>query len=94
MDKLKNLKVIIDNGVALITIDRPRVLNALNEETLKELSEVFQKRMKKDDVVAIIVTGSGDKAFVAGADIRQLAQLWDLEDLYNSSRILASALDK
>jgi len=84
MDKLKNLKVIIDNGIALITIDRPRVLNALNEETLKELSEVFQKRMKKDDVVAIIVTGSGDKAFVAGADIRELAQL-DLIDSRNKS---------
>ena len=75
MSKLKNLKVVIDNGVALITIDRPRALNALNEETLKELNEVFQERMKKDDVATIVITGSGDKAFVAGADIRELAQL-------------------
>ena len=72
MSKLKNLKITIDNGVALITIDRPRTLNALNEETLKELSEVFQERMKKDDVATIIITGSSDKAFVAGADIREL----------------------
>ena len=73
MSKLKNLKITIDNGVALITIDRPRALNALNEETLKELSEVFQERMKKDDVATIIITGSSDKAFVAGADISEFA---------------------
>jgi enoyl-CoA hydratase len=84
MSKLKNLKIAIDNGVALITIDRPRALNALNEETLKELSEVFQERMKKDDVATIIITGSGDKAFIAGADIRELTQL-DLIDSRNKS---------
>lgn len=64
-----------EHGIATITINRPDKLNALNEEVLDELSEVFQKVQSDDDVAAVLVTGAGEKAFVAGADIKELSSL-------------------
>ena len=75
MDSFSHLRVEIDNRVALVTITRPEVLNALNAATLDELEAVFVGRLNSDDVGAVIVTGEGDKAFVAGADIKELAGL-------------------
>lgn len=70
----KNLLVEIKNAIALVTINRPDKLNALNKETLEELEKVFD-RVKLDDTIdCIIITGSGEKAFVAGADISELNQ--------------------
>ncbi len=64
-----------DDRVAVVTVNRPRVLNALNHATLDELGAAFQ-RLADDPVVrAIILTGAGEKAFVAGADINELATL-------------------
>jgi enoyl-CoA hydratase len=63
-----------DGAVATLTFNRPQVLNALNQRTLQELDHVMAA-LEADDVVgAIILTGAGDKAFVAGADINELAQ--------------------
>jgi enoyl-CoA hydratase len=70
-----NLLVDRDGAVVVITINRPRVLNALNTQTLDELRRVVQDLKQDDGVRAIIVTGAGDKAFVAGADINELAVL-------------------
>ena len=70
-----NLLVDRDGPVAIVTINRPRVLNALNSETLDELRRVVLDLRQDDGVRAIVVTGAGEKAFVAGADINELAVL-------------------
>ena len=61
------------NGVNYITINRPKQLNALNKETIQELSSAFQKADSNASIGAVIITGSGEKAFVAGADIKEFA---------------------
>src|SRR6185295_16723591 len=61
-------------GILKITIDRPKVLNALNAQTVEEIYEAFSNARNDDSVKAVIVTGGGEKAFVAGADINELAQ--------------------
>jgi enoyl-CoA hydratase len=70
-----NLRYEKQNRVALLAVARPRVLNALNAETLRELGAAFQSVREDDEVRAAILTGEGDKAFVAGADISELATL-------------------
>ena len=61
------------DSLAKITINRPNKLNALNRETIKELHEAFKAMEKEEDIKVIILTGSGEKAFVAGADISEFA---------------------
>ncbi len=61
--------------LAVVTIDRPKVLNALNAETLAELSEAFEELAADPEVRVILRAGAGGRAFVAGADIRELAAL-------------------
>jgi len=68
-----NLLLERDGAVALITINRPQVLNALNTPTIDEIGRLILDLKKDDSVRAIILTGAGDKAFVAGADINELA---------------------
>jgi len=65
--------------IAVITINRPTKLNALNKETIQELHEAFSALNKVQAVKAIIITGSGEKAFVAGADISEFANFSVLE---------------
>jgi enoyl-CoA hydratase len=67
--------IIVEKGEALgqITINRPKKLNALNKDTISELSIAFKLLEDDKDVKVIILTGSGDKAFVAGADISEFA---------------------
>ena len=60
-------------GTTLITINRPKKLNALNQETINELHEAFKAADADENTKVIIVTGSGEKAFVAGADISEFA---------------------
>lgn len=61
------------NGICTITINRPKKLNALNQETISELHDAFKNANGDSDVKVIIITGSGEKAFVAGADISEFA---------------------
>ncbi len=61
------------NGITTITINRPNKLNALNKLTIQELHDAFDDANRSKDTKAIIVTGSGEKAFVAGADISEFA---------------------
>lgn len=63
----------VKEGTGYITINRPKQLNALNKETIAELSDAFKKAEADESVQVIILTGSGDKAFVAGADIKEFA---------------------
>jgi enoyl-CoA hydratase len=68
-----NLLVERDAPIAIVTIHRPQRLNALDRRTLEELERTFHELQHDQSIRAIILTGSGDKAFVAGADIRELA---------------------
>ena len=66
-----NLEISTEDKIGLITINRPKALNALNKETIEELSNAFGEMEANQDIRVIILTGSGDKAFVAGADIKE-----------------------
>src|SRR4051812_8563143 len=71
----KNIRYETKGAIAYVTVDRPKVLNALNMETMGELRECFSA-IKGDAAVRVaILTGGGEKAFVAGADISELAKL-------------------
>lgn len=72
--KLENLHTENHDGVLTITVQRPKQRNALNADTLDELEGVVESLESDDEVRGVIVTGSGDKAFVAGADISELAR--------------------
>lgn len=61
------------DGLAYVTLNRPEKLNALNQKVMKELGACFEDIQRDDDVKAVILTGAGEKAFVAGADINELA---------------------
>ncbi len=71
----KTLLLDIKENVALITLNRPDKLNALNAQTVNDLDTVFDELKDNDEVYVIILTGSGEKAFVAGADISELNKL-------------------
>jgi enoyl-CoA hydratase len=64
-----------ERGIATVQINRPKKLNALNDEVLNELTGVFQAIQIDEEITAVIMTGSGEKAFVAGADIKELREL-------------------
>jgi enoyl-CoA hydratase/carnithine racemase len=68
-----NLLLERDGAVATITINRPKVLNALNTQTLDELRRALLDVRRDDSVRAVVLTGAGEKSFVAGADINELA---------------------
>lgn len=61
------------NGIATITINRPTKLNALNKATIQELHNAFETLENEADIKVIVLTGSGEKAFIAGADIAEFA---------------------
>jgi enoyl-CoA hydratase len=69
----QNILEEIENEILTITIDRPKKLNALNRETILELHQAFKAAKDNDEVKVVIITGSGEKAFVAGADISEFA---------------------
>src|SRR5690348_10631289 len=71
---LSNVKLEKKNAIAYVTIDRPKVLNALNMATMQELWQVFSELKDDKQIRVVILTGSGEKAFVAGADINELAK--------------------
>ena len=69
----ENILVQKKDSLAQITINRPKKLNALNSATINELNVAFEELEEDDDIRVIILTGSGEKAFVAGADISEFA---------------------
>jgi enoyl-CoA hydratase len=76
---LNNLLIEYVDNIAIVKINRPDKLNALNRETLIELKAAFEKLNEDQNIVSIILTGAGEKAFVAGADISELNKLSMLE---------------
>ncbi len=78
------IKTELENSIATITINRPDKLNALNAETITQLYYSLKKIKQNENVSVIIITGSGEKAFVAGADISEISRHDDI-----SGRIFA-----
>lgn len=78
MADLKNLELSTDGFILTITISREKKLNALNMDTLSEIREVIQSVYDDKDIAGVIITGAGEKAFVAGADITEFAELNDM----------------
>ncbi|MCF7559678.1 enoyl-CoA hydratase-related protein [Sabulilitoribacter multivorans] len=74
-----------NNGITTITINRPNKLNALNKETIEELHDAFDEANADKNTKVIIVTGRGEKAFVAGADISEFADF----DVKEGARLAA-----
>ncbi len=72
---MRNFQIQYSNKVLTVTISRPKALNALNAELLDELNDIIQELYQNNDTRGLILTGDGDKAFVAGADIKELALL-------------------
>ena len=70
-----NLKLAFDEGVALVTLNRPKALNALTRGLVMELNEVLDEIQERPSVRAVVLTGAGNKAFAAGADIGEMAEL-------------------
>jgi len=68
-----NLLVEIENKIAVVTLNRPQALNALNKDLLNELSLFLDEAEKNTEIRVIILTGSGEKSFVAGADIKEFS---------------------
>jgi len=75
----ENLLCEHDDGVALVTVNRPKLLNALNAQTLGEMAHLFDALRDDTNVKGVVITGSGEKAFIAGADINELAKMRALE---------------
>lgn len=73
-EMLENLIVERDGAVAIVTVNRPKVLNALNSPTLDELRRTVLALKHDDGVRVVVITGAGDKSFIAGADINELAE--------------------
>ena len=75
----KNILIEKKDGVAIVKINRPKVLNALNKDTIIEITNAIHELYKDKKINAVILTGEGDKAFIAGADISQMAKMTPLE---------------
>lgn len=82
----KNLLLEINDGIAILKINRPQALNALNSETLGELKHAGDAINANKDVWVVVVTGEGNKAFIAGADILEMKDMNAIEGMVFSQR--------
>ena len=72
---MTNITTQTDDGICIVKISRPEKLNAMNVDVAKEIISTFQQLEKDDNVKVIIITGEGDKAFSAGADIEYMSKI-------------------
>jgi len=77
----KNILLSAENEIGIISINRPKALNALNTETLQEIQAAIQEVKNHPDWKVLVVTGAGEKAFVAGADIAEMRGMNSIEAL-------------
>lgn len=75
----ETIKLEVKDNIAYLTIDQPKSLNALNSDVLEELTDAVDSIAKNDEVKVVILTGAGEKAFVAGANIKQMSTLNAIE---------------
>ena len=76
---MENILVEFQGSAAIIIINRPKQLNALNKRTIEEVNRALTALLQNKEVRGVIITGSGDKAFVAGADIKEFAHFNKVE---------------
>lgn len=88
----KNLLLEFDGEICVVSINRPEVRNALNRETWADIAQVTNQLEKDDKVKVIIITGAGDKAFVAGADVAALKERTLIETFFNENQATLSRL--
>ena len=81
--KLDNVLYEKRSGIAYVTLNRPKVLNALNTPTWKDWRTAFEDARNDAVVRGVILTGAGNKAFIAGADISELAHLSAFEGVHH-----------
>ena len=102
----KNLLLSKEDGIGIVTINRPQVLNALNTEVYSELNEMFTEIEHDPEIRVIIITGAGDKAFAAGVDILEMKDKnsvdirrfitvarWAGDRVYNLSKPVIAAIN-
>src|SRR5882757_3309982 len=89
---LENVSYAKKGAIAYVTLNRPKVLNALNTKTWQDLKTAFEDAQNDATVRGVILTGAGDKAFIAGADISELAHA-SAVDAERSSRFGQQVLD-
>lgn len=82
----QNINISAENKIAVIEINRPKALNALNKQSIEELSQAFGELEENKEIRVIILTGNGDKAFVAGADIKEF-QNFNSEEGENLAKV-------
>src|SRR5882762_7548711 len=82
---LENVLYEKQGAIAYVTLNRPKVLNALNGKTWRDLRTAFEAARDDAEVRGVILTGAGDKAFIAGADISELSHLTAVEGEESSS---------
>jgi enoyl-CoA hydratase len=81
MAEYSNLQLDVQDRVATLSVNRPDKLNALNEQTIRELGQAMDEITARDDVRGVILTGVGEKGFVAGADIAELAKMGPVDGI-------------
>jgi enoyl-CoA hydratase len=81
MPEYSNLTLEVQDRIAVLSVNRPEKLNALNEQTIRELGQAFEEITGRDDVGGVILTGVGEKAFVAGADIAELSRMGPVDGI-------------
>ncbi|MBI2986594.1 MAG: enoyl-CoA hydratase/isomerase family protein [Deltaproteobacteria bacterium] len=74
-DAFKNILFAVHDAIATVTINRPEKLNTLSVETLYELRQAVESILEQEEIRVAVITGAGEKAFVAGADVSELARL-------------------
>lgn len=79
--EFKNLLFTFEAEIGILTINRPKALNALNTETLKEIQMALQEIRNKSEIRVLIFTGAGEKSFVSGADISEMKDMNSIEAL-------------
>jgi enoyl-CoA hydratase len=81
MSAYSNLTLDVQDRIATLSVNRPDKLNALNEQTIREIGAAMDEITGRDDVGGVILTGAGEKAFVAGADIAELARMGPVDGI-------------
>ncbi|MCA1792698.1 MAG: enoyl-CoA hydratase/isomerase family protein, partial [Desulfobacteraceae bacterium] len=80
----ENIILTMKNNIAVIEFNRPKALNALNNAMFDDLDQALDQVQANTDIRVLVLTGAGDKAFVAGADIVELTRMTPLQGKYFS----------